>query len=114
MGNSGIASQCRSVTELEMASKYPKKPKTFPQIHKSIRLDYQPDICKDYKETGYCGYGEACKFLHDRSDYKSSWQIEKGDHKNFSHNLIDSSEHTLNQKILPNIGRNIDNLAFFC
>ena len=21
------------------------------------RFDYQPDICKDYKETGYCGYG---------------------------------------------------------
>merc|ERR1712078_266276 len=23
-------------------------------------------ICKDYKETGYCGYGDTCKFLHDR------------------------------------------------
>merc|ERR1739848_694233 len=35
-------------------------------IRSSKRFDYQPDICKDYKETGYCGYGEACKFLHDR------------------------------------------------
>ncbi|KAG6618578.1 RING finger protein [Phytophthora cinnamomi] len=41
------------------------------------RFDYQPDICKDYKETGFCGYGDSCKFLHDRSDYKSGWQIEK-------------------------------------
>uniref|UniRef100_A0A7S0L942 Uncharacterized protein n=1 Tax=Coccolithus braarudii TaxID=221442 RepID=A0A7S0L942_9EUKA len=41
------------------------------------RFDYQPDVCKDFKDTGYCGYGDACKFLHDRSDYKSGWQIEK-------------------------------------
>ncbi|CAI5711230.1 unnamed protein product [Peronospora destructor] len=41
------------------------------------RFDYQPDICKDYKETGFCGYGDSCKFLHDRSDYKSGWQIER-------------------------------------
>ncbi|KAI9146548.1 hypothetical protein BKA69DRAFT_1045300 [Paraphysoderma sedebokerense] len=40
------------------------------------RFDYQPDICKDYKETGYCGYGDSCKFLHDRGDYKSGWQLE--------------------------------------
>ena len=41
------------------------------------RFDYQPDICKDYKDTGYCGYGDACKFLHDRSDYKAGWQLDK-------------------------------------
>lgn len=46
-------------------------------IRLSARFDYQPDICKDYKETGYCGYGDACKFLHDRGDYKSGWQLEK-------------------------------------
>eukprot|EP00126_Sphaerothecum_destruens_P009222 Sdes_comp20463_c0_seq4m14713 len=40
-------------------------------------IDYQPDVCKDYKETGYCGYGDSCKFLHDRGDYKSGWQLEK-------------------------------------
>lgn len=22
-----------------------------------MRWDYQPDICKDYKETGFCGFG---------------------------------------------------------
>lgn len=34
-------------------------------------------ICKDYKETGYCGFGDSCKFLHDRSDYKSGHLIER-------------------------------------
>ena len=46
-------------------------------IRTTFRMDYQPDVCKDYKETGYCGYGDACVFLHDRSDYKSGWQLEK-------------------------------------
>lgn len=46
-------------------------------IRATSRFDYQPDICKDYKETGYCGFGDTCKFLHDRSDYKSGWQLEK-------------------------------------
>ncbi|TKY63736.1 Zinc finger CCCH domain-containing protein 1 [Spatholobus suberectus] len=46
-------------------------------IRVSARFDYQPDICKDYKETGYCGYGDSCKFMHDRGDYKSGWQVEK-------------------------------------
>mmetsp|Transcript_16595 Transcript_16595/g.18789 ORF Transcript_16595/g.18789 Transcript_16595/m.18789 type:complete len:244 (+) Transcript_16595:136-867(+) len=46
-------------------------------IRVTSRFDYQPDICKDYKETGFCGYGDNCKFLHDRSNYKVGWQIEK-------------------------------------
>jgi len=40
-------------------------------------FDYKPDTCKDYRDTGFCGYGDACKFLHDRSDYKSGWQLER-------------------------------------
>ncbi|KAH9248197.1 hypothetical protein BASA81_014157 [Batrachochytrium salamandrivorans] len=43
----------------------------------SSRFDYQPDICKDYKDTGYCGYGDSCKFMHDRGDYKAGWQIDR-------------------------------------
>ncbi|XP_053664450.1 E3 ubiquitin-protein ligase RNF113A [Anopheles marshallii] len=46
-------------------------------IRSTVRWDYQPDICKDYKETGYCGFGDSCKFLHDRSDYKHGWQMEQ-------------------------------------
>lgn len=33
------------------------------------------EICKDYKETGYCSFGDSCKFIHDRGDYKSGWEI---------------------------------------
>ncbi|EFP75994.2 RNA-splicing factor [Puccinia graminis f. sp. tritici] len=39
-------------------------------------VDYQPDVCKDYKETGYCGFGDTCKFLHDRGDYMHGWQLD--------------------------------------
>lgn len=46
-------------------------------LRATIRMDYQPDVCKDYKETGYCGFGDACKFLHDRSDYKAGWQLDE-------------------------------------
>ncbi|ELT95583.1 hypothetical protein CAPTEDRAFT_223699 [Capitella teleta] len=46
-------------------------------VRATVRWDYQPDICKDYKETGFCGFGDSCKFLHDRSDYKAGWQLEK-------------------------------------
>lgn len=46
-------------------------------VRASVRIDYQPDVCKDYKETGYCGYGDACKFLHTREDTRASYQIEQ-------------------------------------
>lgn len=46
-------------------------------VRSSTRFDYAPDVCKDYKETGFCGYGDQCKFLHDRGDYKTGWQLEK-------------------------------------
>ncbi len=53
----------------------PMRAPTF--LRATSRFDYQPDICKDYKETGFCGFGDQCKFLHDRSDYKSGWQMER-------------------------------------
>lgn len=37
---------------------YRKGPLQAPQFLRStVRWDYQPDICKDYKETGFCGFG---------------------------------------------------------
>ncbi|KAG0150432.1 hypothetical protein CROQUDRAFT_38360 [Cronartium quercuum f. sp. fusiforme G11] len=48
-----------------------------PDNIKTITLvDYQPDVCKDYKDTGFCGFGDTCKFLHDRSDYMHGWQLD--------------------------------------
>ncbi|RSL62830.1 hypothetical protein CEP53_004604 [Fusarium sp. AF-6] len=35
------------------------------------------DICKDYKQTGFCGFGDNCKFAHIREDYKQGWQLER-------------------------------------
>ncbi len=46
-------------------------------IRTTCRFDYQPDICKDYKDTGFCGFGDTCIYLHDRGDTMSGWQLEK-------------------------------------
>lgn len=53
----------------------PAKPSRY--IRNSVVIDYQPDICEDYRKTGFCGWGDNCKFLHDRGDYKSGYQIDK-------------------------------------
>ncbi len=34
-------------------------------------------MCKDYKQTGWCGFGDSCKFLHAREDYKQGWELDK-------------------------------------
>jgi len=39
--------------------------------------DFAPDVCKDYKQTGFCGFGDSCKYLHAREDYKQGWQLDK-------------------------------------
>lgn len=39
--------------------------------------DFAPDVCKDWKVTGWCGFGDNCKFLHAREDYKQGWQLDK-------------------------------------
>jgi RING finger protein 113A len=38
--------------------------------------DMAPDVCKDYKQTGFCGFGDGCKFLHAREDYAHGWQLD--------------------------------------
>ncbi|XP_022088437.1 RING finger protein 113A-like, partial [Acanthaster planci] len=68
-------------------------------LRATTRWDYAPDICKDYKETGFCGFGDSCKFMHDRSDYKFGWQLEReweegkfDKEEDFSKYEIDSDE----------------------
>eukprot|EP00924_Labyrinthula_sp_SR-Ha-C_P002688 augustus_masked-scaffold_13-processed-gene-4.9-mRNA-1 protein AED:0.13 eAED:0.13 QI:0/-1/0/1/-1/1/1/0/225 len=64
------------VVDYKKTSRY--GPRNAPShIRVTSRFDYHPEICKDYKETGYCGYGDTCKFIHDRSDYKLGWEIER-------------------------------------
>mmetsp|Transcript_10423 Transcript_10423/g.20681 ORF Transcript_10423/g.20681 Transcript_10423/m.20681 type:complete len:351 (+) Transcript_10423:210-1262(+) len=53
----------------------PLRAATF--VRTTARFDYQPDICKDYKETGFCGFGDTCIYLHDRGDTKTGWQMEQ-------------------------------------
>lgn len=60
------------------AAKMSTGPQRAPaNIRSTVRWDYAPDICKDFKETGFCGFGDSCKFMHDRSDYKFGWQLER-------------------------------------
>jgi RING finger protein 113A len=40
-------------------------------------IDYAPDVCKDYKVTGFCGFGDSCKFSHIREDYKQGWALDR-------------------------------------
>ena len=53
----------------------PLKAPTF--VRTTSRFDYQPDICKDYKDTGFCGFGDTCIYLHDRGDTLTGWQLEE-------------------------------------
>lgn len=49
-----------AVTQLDWAFSHPfrKGPIRAPEhLRATVRWDYQPDICKDYKETGFCGFG---------------------------------------------------------
>ncbi|KAF9227017.1 hypothetical protein BS17DRAFT_774795 [Gyrodon lividus] len=69
-------------THLKKDKEVPKAMRVGPQrgtstIRTVTIIDYQPDVCKDYKETGYCGFGDTCKFLHDRGTYLAGWQLDK-------------------------------------
>ena len=62
--------------------KNPEKKQLGPQkaptnVRTITVTDFAPDVCKDYKQTGFCGFGDSCKFLHAREDYKQGWQLDK-------------------------------------
>ena len=58
-----------------LATKGPIRAPT--NVRTTVRWDYEPDTCKDWRETGICGFGLSCKFAHDRGDYKFGWQLER-------------------------------------
>ena len=45
-------------------------------VKETTRMDYNPELCKDYFETGHCAFGDTCIFIHDRTDYASGHQLE--------------------------------------
>ncbi|CAI5444004.1 unnamed protein product [Caenorhabditis angaria] len=66
-------------------------------LRQTVRWDFAPDICKDYKETGFCTFGDSCKFVHDRSDYKHGWEIDK-DFEEGKYDEDDNTDYTIKEE----------------
>ncbi|THH06551.1 hypothetical protein EW145_g4007 [Phellinidium pouzarii] len=76
-GQSAYKSHLKKSQEVPKAMRVGPQRNTSSTIRTVTIVDYQPDVCKDYKETGYCGFGDTCKFLHDRGTYLAGWQLDK-------------------------------------
>jgi RING finger protein 113A len=84
MSAKNLLGSTRSLKPAPSAEKAPDAParQVGPQKSSSnVRMitvtDYAPDVCKDYKQTGFCGFGDNCKFLHAREDYAAGWKLDK-------------------------------------
>jgi len=54
------------------------KTSTASRARMQAAFDFNPEICKPYKLTGFCGYGDSCKFAHDRGyDDRTGWDLER-------------------------------------
>eukprot|EP01086_Lenisia_limosa_P003816 TRINITY_DN1852_c0_g1_i2.p1 TRINITY_DN1852_c0_g1~~TRINITY_DN1852_c0_g1_i2.p1 ORF type:complete len:260 (-),score=46.24 TRINITY_DN1852_c0_g1_i2:126-863(-) len=62
-------------------------------------IDYQLPICKDWKETGYCGFGDNCKFVHDRSDHKAGYELDRDWNEGNYHNTMDSDDESSDEEV---------------
>ena len=64
-GNKNYTKYVESRDSAQMNAANKKGPIRAPTfLRATTRWDYQPDICKDYKETGYCGFGGLLMLLH--------------------------------------------------
>ncbi|OHE95826.1 hypothetical protein CORC01_08823 [Colletotrichum orchidophilum] len=74
----GLANQTSFITKNPDAPSKTVGPIKAPTNIRTITVtDFAPDVCKDYKQTGFCGFGDNCKYLHAREDYKQGWQLDK-------------------------------------
>ena len=79
-GEHGYASYFAQTEDDIRAKKFsgtlgPVRAPTF--IRNTTRVDYNPELCKDYYETGWCSFGDSCIFIHDRGDYKPGWMLDQ-------------------------------------
>ncbi|KAI9811796.1 MAG: RNA-splicing factor [Thelocarpon impressellum] len=81
LGNSKGASSYSQTLVAKKANAPPSRavgPVKAPTNIRTITVtDFAPDVCKDYKTTGFCGFGDSCKFLHAREDYKQGWELDR-------------------------------------
>jgi RING finger protein 113A len=74
----GAAGYGSFIKKNENSLRKPVGPVKAPTNVRTITItDYAPDVCKDYKLTGFCGFGDTCKFLHAREDYAAGWKIDR-------------------------------------
>ncbi len=74
----GLANQTKFIHKNPDAPTRVVGPVKAPTNIRTITVtDFAPDVCKDYKQTGFCGFGDNCKYLHAREDYKQGWQLDK-------------------------------------
>ncbi|KAL2136844.1 hypothetical protein VTI74DRAFT_1058 [Chaetomium olivicolor] len=74
----GLAHQTRYIQRNPNAPQRTVGPVKAPTNIRTITItDMAPDVCKDYKQTGFCGFGDSCKFLHAREDYAHGWQLDR-------------------------------------
>ncbi|KAH7309035.1 hypothetical protein B0I35DRAFT_441273 [Stachybotrys elegans] len=74
----GLANQTSFIEKNPDAPQRTVGPIKAPTNIRTITItDFAPDVCKDYKTTGFCGFGDNCKYLHAREDYKAGWQLDR-------------------------------------
>ncbi|KAG6036428.1 hypothetical protein E4U41_005730 [Claviceps citrina] len=69
----GLANQTSFIQKNPDAPQRTVGPMKAPTNIRTITVtDFAPDVCKDYKKTGFCGFGDNC-----REDYKHGWQLDR-------------------------------------
>ncbi|CCC08758.1 hypothetical protein SMACR_05398 [Sordaria macrospora] len=101
----GLANQASYIQKNPNAPNRKVGPIKAPSNIRTITItDMAPDVCKDYKQTGFCGFGDNCKFLHAREDYAHGWQLDKEwenvtkGKKNLQGTVVSSADKRMNKK----------------